>query len=298
MKNVSTVLIANPLSGRGGSKRVDEVARFCDAMLKRGIEVEVLPTNAPGEATTLAASAVKSGASTVIVSGGDGTINEALQGIIGTKTRLAIWPRGTANVLALELGIPSKLSKVVEIISGAKTKRLYPGCAVQEATGERRYFFLMAGIGLDASVVKGVSPRLKQRIGQAAFWYSGLEHLAGWTPVPFEIEVKGESITATFAAIGKGSLYGGGLSVTPRARIDRPEFEICIMTAVSRLRYLRLLPSIMRGGLLKDVHDVRFIRATQARVTGDIAVQVDGELIGGPPMSFEVVTEPLDVIVP
>jgi YegS/Rv2252/BmrU family lipid kinase len=298
MNNISTVLITNPLAGRGGSKRAEEVARFCDSMRQRGMEVQVLPTNAAGEATTLAASAVKSGASTVIVSGGDGTINEALQGIVGTKTRLAIWPRGTANVLASELGIPTSPSKIVEIISRAKTKRLYPGCAIQEETAKRRYFFLMAGIGLDASVVKGVRPRLKQRIGQAAFWYSGLEHLAGWTPVPFEIEVEGESITATFAAIGKGSLYGGGLSVTPRARMDKPEFEICIMTAVSRLRYLRLLPSIMRGGLPKDVPDVRFIRATQARVTGDIAVQVDGELIGKPPMSFEVVTEPLEVIVP
>jgi diacylglycerol kinase family enzyme len=146
--------------------------------------------------------------------------------------------------------------------------------------------------------VKGVHPGLKRRVGKAAFWYSGLEHLAGWRPVPFEIETEGQSITATFAAIGKGSLYGGGLSVTPRARLDKPEFEICIMTAKSRLRYLRLLPSIVRGGITKDLVDVRFIRTSRARVTGEVAVQVDGELIGRPPMSFEVVRESIEIVVP
>jgi YegS/Rv2252/BmrU family lipid kinase len=298
MKSGTTVLISNPNAGRGGAKRALEVARFCSAMADHGIEPEVLHTTAPGEATTLAARAADNGASTVIVSGGDGTINEALQGLIGKRTRLAIWPRGTANVLAHELGIPTNQSKVVDIIVRANTMMIYPGCAIHDDTGELRYFFLMAGIGLDASVVKGVRPGLKRRIGKAAFWYSGLEHLAGWVPVQFEIEVEGQSYTATFAAIGKGSLYGGGLSVTPRARIDKPEFEICIMTAQSRLQFLRRLPSIMRGGLTKETHDVRFIQTSSARVRGNVAIQVDGELIGQPPMSFKVEKEPLEIIVP
>ena len=298
MKSGAIVLISNPYAGRGGDKRALEVTRFCDALNARGIELEVLHTTAQGEATTLTARAAERGASTIIISGGDGTINEALQGIVGTDVRLAIWPRGTANVLSRELGMPTNQSKIVEMIARARTKMIYPGCAIQEETGERRYFFLMAGIGLDASVVKGVRAGLKRRIGKAAFWYSGLEHLASWVPLQFEIEVEGQSLTATFAAIGKGSLYGGGLSVTPRARIDSPEFEICIMTTQSRLRYLRLLPSVVGGGLVKDLHDVRFIRTTRARVTGDVAVQVDGELIGQPPMTFEVVPEPIEIIIP
>lgn len=298
MKTSATVLISNPHAGRGGARRAREVSSFCTAMNALGIEIEVMNTTAPGEATMLAARAAENGASTIIISGGDGTINEALQGLVGIHARLAIWPRGTANVLARELGIPTNQSKVVEIIARANTKKIYPGCAIQEETGERRYFFLMAGIGLDASVVKGVSPRLKRRIGKAAFWYSGLEHLAGWQPIPFEIEVEGLSVTATFAAIGKGSLYGGGLSVTPRARLDQPEFEICIMSAQSRLRYLRLLPTVVRGGIANDIRDVRFIRTSRARVTGHVAVQVDGELIGQPPMAFEVATEPIEIIIP
>ena len=298
MKSCSTVLISNLSAGRGGAKRKIELATFCEEMKARGIEVQVLNTTAPGEATIMAVDAVERGAGTVIVSGGDGTVNEALQGLVGTTARLAVWPRGTANVLARELGLPTNPSKIIEMITREKTKRIYPGCAIQEETGKRRYFFLMAGIGLDASVVRGVRPGLKQRIGKAAYWYSGLGHLADWKPIPFTIELEGQSIVATFAAIGKGSLYGGGLSVTPRARLDSPQFEICVMTAERRLRYLRLLPYVVLGGLEKDQRDVRFIQTTRARVTGDVAVQVDGELIGNPPMKFEVVTEPLEVVVP
>ena len=298
MNSKPTVLITNPNAGRGGAKRAREVSRFCDALKTYGIELNVVQAIAPGDAARHARKAVGNGASMVIVSGGDGTINESLQGLVGTDVRLAVWPRGTANVLAHEIGIPTSPDKVVEIIARGKFMSIYPGCATQEDTSDRRYFLLMAGIGLDASVVRGVRPGLKRRIGKAAFWYSGLEHLAGWVPVPFEIEAEGQSIDATFAAIGKGSLYGGGLSVTPRARLDQPEFEICVMSARTRLRYLRLLPTVVRGGITKDIADVRFIRTTHARVTGNVAVQVDGELIGRPPMTFDSVPEPLRIIVP
>ncbi|MBC7912478.1 MAG: diacylglycerol kinase family lipid kinase [Pyrinomonadaceae bacterium] len=298
MNTNPTVLISNPNAGRGGARRALEIKRFCEALKARGVKVEALSTNAPGDAARLAATAAKNGAATIIVSGGDGTINEALQGMVGTKARLAIWPRGTANVLAREIGMPTRLEKVAAVIARGETKRIYPGCAVLEETHERRYFFLMAGIGLDASIVKSVRPKLKRRFGKAAFWYSGLGHLARWQPVHFQIEVEGQAFSATFAAVGKGSRYGGDLSITPRARLDVPEFEICIINSQSRLRYLSLLPGAIRNGVANGTKGVRFLMATQARVTGNVAVQVDGELIGKPPMTFEIVKEPIEIIVP
>jgi diacylglycerol kinase (ATP) len=298
MNKSKAVLISNPNAGRGGTRRALEVARFREALKARGIEIEVLNTNAPGDATRLAATAAKNGAATIIVSGGDGTINEALQGVVGTGARLGIWPRGTANVLAREIGMPTRMEKIAETIALGKTKRIYPGCAVREETGERRYFFLMAGIGLDASIVQRVHPGLKRRVGKAAFWYSGLAHLANWQPIPFKLEVDDKTFTATFAAVGKGSRYGGDLSITPRARLEEPEFEICIINSESRLSYLRLLSHAMRGGANDETKDVRFIRTTRARVTGQVAVQVDGELIDEPPMTFEIVKEPVEIICP
>jgi YegS/Rv2252/BmrU family lipid kinase len=290
------VLISNPNAGRGGARRAREVAEFCEMLKQRGLLVEALHTRAPGDAEELARKAVREGAREVIVSGGDGTINEAVQGLIGSDVRLGIWPRGTANVLARELGLPFKPDQLAEVIARGHTRSIYAGCALKEATGERRYFCLMAGIGLDASIVRGVPSGLKRRIGKGAFWYSGLGHLARWQPVPFTVEVDGQIFQATFTAIGKAAHYGGDLSITPHARLDQPEFEICLIDTESRLRYLHLLSHAMGAGVQERTPASRLIRATRARAYGPTSVQVDGELIGDLPMTFEIIPHPLQVI--
>jgi YegS/Rv2252/BmrU family lipid kinase len=299
MTERTAVLISNPNAGRGGRHRALEVARFRELLGERGVRLEVLNTSGPGDASLLARRAAERGVRDVIVSGGDGTINEALQGLVGTDARLGIWPRGTANVLAQELNLPSRVGESVEVIARGLSRRIYIGCASVEATGERRYFFLMAGVGLDASIVEGVRPRLKRRVGKAAFWYSGIGHLLSWQPVPFRIEIDGETFPGTFAAIGKAPHYGGGLSITPHARLDEPEFEICIINSRSRVRYLRLLSRAMRAkGVPPGTKGIRYLRATSARAIGDVLVQVDGEIIGRPPMTFEVVPHSIEVITP
>jgi diacylglycerol kinase (ATP) len=292
-------LISNPNAGQGGHKRAAEVARFCELLAARGVAVEVLHTRAPAEATRLAAAAVGAGAREVVVAGGDGTINEALQGLVGTGVRLGVWPAGTANVLARELGLPFALPGVVEVLARGALRRIYVGCATSERTGARRYFCLMAGIGLDASVVAHVRPRLKRRIGKGAFWVSGLSHLAYWQPAPFNVEVGPETYAATFAAIGKTAHYGGQLNVTPRAQLEQPEFEICLVSSQSRLRFLQLLAhTLRRDGVTRALAGVRFIRTNRARADGDAHVQVDGELLGQLPMTFEIVPEPIEVFAP
>ncbi len=291
-------MISNPKTGRYGARRPPQLGALCDYLRRNDIEVEQVSTSGPGDATCIAARAANDGFGEVIVSGGDGTINEALQGMIGTKARLGILARGTGNVLARELKVPLNTKEAIEVIAQGRTRRLHLGCAIDNTSGAQRYFFLMAGIGLDAEVVKRVHPGLKKRIGKAAFWYSGLSHLADWEPVPFEITIDNQTYSATFATIGKAARYGGDLSVTPGARIDRPEFEICLVDSRSRLRYLRLLSQAMRGGLSADRRSIRFFRATRAEAKGDTAVQVDGELIGKLPMTFEIAPQSIEVMVP
>ncbi|HEX8634793.1 MAG TPA: diacylglycerol kinase family protein [Pyrinomonadaceae bacterium] len=293
-------LISNPQAGRGGAKRAAEVARFCALLGARGIEVETVSTGAPGDATRLAAEVAREGgAREVIVSGGDGTINEALQGLAGGRVRLGIWPAGTANVLARELRLPFDAPGAADVIARGETRRIYAGCATEEASGARRYFFLMAGIGLDASVVERVRPRLKRRVGEGAFWVSGLGHLVRWRPVPFRVEVGGQTYPATFAAFGRAAHYGGDISVTPGARLDEPEFEICIVNSHSRLRFLRLLAhGLRRDGVRPEMPGVRYVRATRARATGEARMQVDGELTGRLPVTFEIAPVPIEVIAP
>jgi diacylglycerol kinase (ATP) len=292
-------LISNPNAGQNRARRAAAVARFCALLQERGVAVEVLHTTAPGDATRLAADAAHAGAREIVVAGGDGTVNEALQGLVGTGVRLGVWPAGTANVLARELGLPFDLPSLTDVLARGATRRIYLGCATEERTGTRRYFCLMAGVGLDAAVVAGVRPDLKRRVGKGAFWVSGLSFLANWQPVTFNVEVEGATYAATFAAVGKTAHYGGNLTVTPRAQLERPEFELCLVSGGSRVRYLRLLAQTMRAsGVTRDIPGVRFIRTTRARAHGDAHVQVDGELIGQLPMTFEIVPEPIEVLAP
>ena len=264
----------------------------------RGLEVELKLTAGPGDAAELAAQAARNGSTDVIVAGGDGTINEAIQGLVGSKARLGILPRGTANVLALELGLPMNIDEALSIVAAGKSRRIHFGVATDETTNKQRHFVLMAGIGLDASVVRRVQPSLKKRIGKGAFWVSGLSHLATWNPSTFTLEINGSTYTATFAAIGNAARYGGELMITPRARLDEPTFEVCIIETFSRVQYLHLLSYAMREGMPHDKKGVRFIKTASVRALGDAPVQVDGEVIGHLPMRFEISPHSMDVIVP
>lgn len=292
------ILISNPKTGRYASRGLRPVQEIASQLKSLGLDVELKLTGGPGDATELAARASRNGSSDIIVAGGDGTINEAIQGLAGTKARLAIIPRGTANVLARELGLPLNEEEATVIAARGKSRRIHLGLAIDETSGVRRHFALMAGIGLDASIVKRVQPSLKKRIGRGAFWVSGLSHLASWDPHPFTLEIDGREYTATFAAIGNAPRYGGDLAITPGARLDKPEFEVCIIETSSRLRYLRLLSHAVRDGMPRDKPEVRFVNTNRVVAHGNAHVQIDGELIGRLPMRFEIAPESLEVIVP
>ena len=298
MSERKAVLIYNPRAGRHADPS-RHVEAFCAGARAGGVEVEVRPTAGPNDAARLAAEAAASGATDIVARGGDGTVHEAIQGLVGSGARLLVWAAGTANVLARQLELPRGAAEAAEVLARGRARRITLGAGTSERTGERRYFFMMAGVGLDASVVRSVRPRLKRRLGEAAFWYAGLAHLAHWVPREFTVEVGGERLRATYAAVGKAPWYGGKLAVTPRARLDADEFEVCVIDTHSRMRYLRLLGYAMRGGAPEEgARGLTFRRAARLRCEGDVAVQADGELIGRLPMTFEVVPEGLEVVVP
>jgi YegS/Rv2252/BmrU family lipid kinase len=297
LKERRAVLIVNPNAGRGRAVAAREVESFRARAGAGGVEVCVEQTRGPEDAARLAREAVGKGASDLVVRGGDGTVHEAIQGLVGASARLLVWPAGTANVLARQLELPAAAEEAAEVFLRGNSRRITLGRATSERTGASRYFFMLAGVGLDASVVGHVRPRLKRRVGEAAFWYAGLGHLAHWTPREFTVEIEGETLPATYAAVGKAPWYGGGLKITPRARLDAEAFEVCVINSHSRLRYLRLLTQAMSGAHA-GARGVTFRTATRLRCDGDVQVQADGELIGELPMTFEIVPEGVEVIVP
>lgn len=300
MERREAVLITNPNAGRGGGPvGARAVETFRELLRAGGVDLRVEPTRGPRDAERLASEAARAGVRDVIARGGDGTVHEAVQGLAGSDVRLLVWPAGTANVLARQLGLSTAADAAARALLAGRTRRISLGLATGELTGERRYFFMMAGVGLDASVVRHVRPRLKRRVGEAAFWYAGLGHLAHWRPVEFTVEVDGERLPATYAAVGKAPWYGGKLAITPRARLEADEFEVCVINTRSRLRYLSLLGRAMRGGVAAEgARGVCFRRVRRVRAEGSALVQADGEIIGELPMTFEIVPEGLTLLVP
>ena len=295
---MAAILISNPKTGRYASRRFRPIQQIVSQLKALGVDVELRLTTRPHEATEIATRAARNGSSDVFVAGGDGTINEVIQGLAGTKARLGIIPRGTANVLARELGLPLDEQEAAAVAAHGKSRRIHLGLAIDETNNVRRYFALMAGIGIDASIVRHVRPRLKKRIGKGAFWISGLSHLASWSPHPFTLEIDGREYTATFAAIGKAPRYGGDLAITPGARLNEPQFEVCMIETSNRFRYLRLLSYAMRAGMPRDNPAVKFVKTACVTAHGDAQVQIDGELIGSLPMRFEIAPHSLEVLVP
>jgi YegS/Rv2252/BmrU family lipid kinase len=193
----------------------------------------------------------------VIVHGGDGTVNEAIQALVGTSTPLAVWPAGTSNVLARELALPGSLDLLARVIAGGAIRRVSVGRA-----GER-YFLLMAGVGLDADMLSSVHPGLKRLSGEGAYWMAGLRQLTDWNPVPFTVETEDGPHRATFAVVANASSYGGGLRFAPDASMDDDLLDLCLFDSTQRHRFARYLAAAFSGSHL-GMPGVSYVKARRA----------------------------------
>src|SRR3984893_16747588 len=171
------VLIINP--NAGGGRRMHQLDKARSIFREAGIETELQLTTAPGEATAMARRIVEQSRQLAIVGGGDGTVNEAVNGLAGSHVPLAVLPSGTANVLAKELSIPWNLPRAAERIIRAKYRRIALGLAIPEkSSGEPRYFLSLAGAGADGALVAAVHPEIKLRAGILAYWQEGFRQLS------------------------------------------------------------------------------------------------------------------------
>jgi YegS/Rv2252/BmrU family lipid kinase len=297
MARVQAEIIYNPMSGRPG-RRAQDAERMVRALARLGIETRAHPTASPGHATELAREAASQGAGVIVSYGGDGTINEVLQAVVGSNTALAVWPGGTANVVARDLAMPASVEQLARIIAAGKLKRVAVGLAHKQ--GEQgRYFLMFAGIGLDASVARNVNAGLKRHTGQLAFWFEGIKHIATWEPEPFTVEVNGQEYEGVFALIGNGKGYGGGLRIVPEARLEEPLFHIYIVPRRwNNVAYIGDLIACVRGTTaLTSATIVKGSRVV-ANSACEPWVELDGEVVAPLPMQFDAVPDALSLIVP
>lgn len=285
------VIIGNPNSGSAGDAGYLE--GFADTLRAGGLTVEVLNTEHPNHATGLAAAA---GDRLVIAAGGDGTVNEVLNGLSEGAT-LGILPLGTANVLARELGLPLEPEAACERILTGAAFRMDVGVATDgEGTGRR--FACMAGIGFDADVIREVGPRLKRYLRSLAFPLAALKvYLRGGLP-ELRVVSGDDTHVAQFAIVANGRYYGGEFETAEDASLTSGTLEVVLVEKAGQLARPDVLAHILAKRPLDRTmksFPSRGIRAESAAGGARIPVQIDGEVWGELPMSFHV--EPAAVAV-
>jgi YegS/Rv2252/BmrU family lipid kinase len=265
------------------------------ALRSRGADVEVATTSRSGEGTEIARRAADDGVNVLLACGGDGTLNEAVNGLAGTSTALAAFPAGTVNVWAREVGIPGDPVRAAGLIWEGDRRRIDLGRA------GNRYFLLMAGIGLDADVAAQVTAPEKRRWGALAYLGRGIVTGLRWPLQRMWLLLDDRPLRrrALFAVVGNTRLYGGVVNITQHAVADDGMLDVCIFGGsglVEKLAHAFRVAtrSHTRAPTVEYYRVHQLTLVTRPRV----AVQVDGDTIGQTPMTFAAVPRALTVVVP
>lgn len=290
MCSMNAIIIGNPHSGRASDE--NRLERYADILRSGGMKTKVLNTEYPDHATELATAA---GDQLVIAAGGDGTINEVVNGLHKEAT-LGILPLGTANVLARELGLPLKPEKACHRILEGNHSRIDLGVATNRQGEERRFTFV-AGIGFDANVIYTVTPRLKRYLKALAFILTAFRVYVDEEFPAIHVH-HGDTIYVTqFVILANGRRYGGDFQVSSEGSLTSGELEAILVERISALIRPDILGRILARQPLNS--SMRSIGAQElkARSPGtEVPVQIDGELWGRLPMSFRIEPEALKVV--
>ncbi|MDR3689529.1 MAG: diacylglycerol kinase family lipid kinase [Fimbriimonas sp.] len=307
------VVIVNPAAcrGRNGSK----VSMLHDALemaarraIEQGIHVSwsVLQTKCPGESirtgqlvpgsgSALARAAAEDGAEIVAAAGGDGTVGDVVNGLVGSNAIAAVIPMGTGNDLARALGIGTSVTNGIDAIIFGSPRRIdlgKIGCG---------YFVNIAGCGFDAEVARRVNYGFQRLRGTAAYLAAVAQTLAQFKPADVQIEIDGKRFehTAMLCAVANATSYGGGMRVAPEAKLDDGAFDIIVVGDVTPLEFLRAFPRVFKGTHLSHPK-VYAYRGTKVTVRSSTALPVlaDGEEIGSTPVEFGIVPAGIDFMVP
>jgi diacylglycerol kinase family enzyme len=293
------VLIFNPRAGRLSRDRSRLLQRSIATLAEAGLHPELLPTTGPESATALARRAVEAGADLILVAGGDGTVNEVVNGIAHTEVPLGVLPGGTANVLCMEMRAGGKMVRVAQSIRSYVPERIALG-RLNWPGGESRYFLLMAGAGLDAQIVADVNPWLKAKSGKFAYWAGGFSQVFQRIE-EFEVEVNGRTYPASFALTTRVRNYGGDLEIARNVSLLEPDFEVVLCRGNTVFRYLSYLGGIL-AGQIAAIPGVTVLRATHLSIhcgaASLVRLQVDGELAHPAPVEIEIVPSALTLLMP
>ncbi len=278
-------IIVNP-AARGTRARLKRLER-----LTRNVVIRM--TQGPGDAEAQTERAVEQGFTTIVAAGGDGTINEVVNGIGMAPVALGILPMGTVNVLAMELGIPFDLVSAWKVIRQGKVR------LIDEASANGHLFVQMAGIGLDAQVVERNSRQVKQVLGPLSYLLTATTIAAEKPPRLRVSSSGGPTVEGSFVLVGNGRLYGGPFTLFREADMQDGLLDVYVFRHMNYVALMRYLRGMLFGSLAKFT-DVEYFKARHLRVEANrhVPLEADGELVGHAPVEFTVRRKKLRVLVP
>jgi diacylglycerol kinase (ATP) len=299
----AVLLIRNPIAGRRRRGLVDAVVRQVRA---EGWTVDLVDTEAVGDARRLAETCDAAKYGVIAVAGGDGTINEVVNGLARRgegAPALAIVPLGTANVLAHELGLSFKAASIARTMVSGRALLVRPGEACNG--GAPRCFSLMAGAGFDAKVVAGVTAPLKRRFGRAAYVWRSMIETRRYRPVRYAVEIDGVRHEAASVIVTRGRHYAGPFVVAPLATLSEPVLHVCLFERWGRSHTLRfglalLMGRLPRAGGYRVIagREVKVSVLSDAGETGEQPVQIDGDDALTLPVSINLATGSVRLLQP
>ena len=286
------IIVFNPVAGR---RRAHLLWRVLDVLVANGVRLDLAQTHRAGHAEALARDAARRGEQMVVAAGGDGTIAEVANGLMGSTARLGVIPLGTANVLAHELGLPFAPKSVAAALAFSRTCALWPG-QVNGPDGAR-LFVQMLGVGFDAHVVHNLPFPLKKVFGKGAYVLQSMRELTRYRFPPIRLRIDEVETEAASVIISKGRLYGGRFRLAADAVPADPGFSVILFDRggpASAMMYGAALPL----NLLGRAPGVRHVRARRIDFLQNIAVpaQTDGDRAGCAPLWVGDAPGPIQVV--
>ena len=304
-------LVDNPASGLLSSRRDATVQAALAALESAGVEVEHLTIDGPGSGAALTREAIERGCDAVIVCGGDGTVHEVMQCLVGTQVALGVVPLGTANALASNLGMAKSPDKAIQSLLAARPVQVPVGRISYrngDGTDHWRYFTVAAGVGADALLMARMDPKLKRRLGYLLYL---VEAFRIWVSHPFPLfearfgpngnDKPRIEETSQLLAVRVHS-FGGVLgTLAPCATLHSEKLCLLAFKTRSRYRYLRFLLAVV-GQRHSFSRDVELLQADSVECTQQngtpVYVEADGEVLGHLPVRIEIAPEMLTLLIP
>lgn len=297
-----TLLIYNPTAGPWDMTRT--LKRLAEYMRKCGWAMDLVQTQQPGDASHFARQAAQNSVDMVLLAGGDGTINEAANGLISTSTALGIVPVGTGNILAhqlrmpiLSLAAPLYVRDVGEALCASRVQRVDAGVI------NDRYFVCWAGLGLDAEITAHMEPRPRyaKRLRTLPYIVAGFAVASEFRGVRSRIVIEGRTFRtrALMALASNIQLYAAFFNIAPHARMDDGLLDIFVFKGLGFSYILRHLLHLFSGQYRHDPKVMHALaRTMQVQTSPSVAVQLDGDPFGDTPATIGIEPGKLRLLVP